>query len=196
MKIKDLKPADYNPRKISDKQLEMLKKALTEFGDLSGIVFNRQTGNLVGGHQRLKCLPADAKIEKKELKKITKTGTAAQGFIVIEGEKYTYREVDWDEVKEKTANIAANKHGGEFDDELLAALLKDLSEIPDFDADLTGFDDKEISNILSSITKKIENVDNILTNFEVIIECNSEKETKNTFEKIKTEGYKCRILIF
>ncbi|KKU25466.1 MAG: methylase N-4/N-6 protein, partial [Microgenomates group bacterium GW2011_GWA2_46_16] len=136
MKLTDLKPADYNPRTITDEQMERLKKSLAEFGDLSGIVFNRRTGNLVGGHQRLKCLPPDAKIEKKDLKAKTKTGTIAQGFIIFDGgEKHTYREVDWDEATEKTANIAANKHGGEWDDDKLGELLKELSEMPGFDLD-------------------------------------------------------------
>ena len=154
MKIKDLKPADYNPRTITDEQLERLKKALHEFGDLSGIVFNRRTDNLVGGHQRLKCLPPDAKVEKTKLKKTSRTGTIAEGRIFIDGENYTYREVDWPVEKEKAANIAANQHGGEFDDELLGALLKELSETPDFDIDLLGFDSNEIDDILDSITKE------------------------------------------
>ena len=166
MKIKDLKPAAYNPRKITDEQLERLKKALYEFGDLSGIVFNRKTGNLLGGHQRLKCLPPDAVIEKEKLKKPSRTGTVAEGYIIIPSsvipaeagiqkeERYSYREVNWDEAKEKAANIAANQHGGEFDDEKLAAILKELSEIPDFDIDLLGFDSSEIDTILASITKE------------------------------------------
>lgn len=40
MKVKDLKPAGYNPRKISKEKLAALKKSLEEFGDLSGIVVN------------------------------------------------------------------------------------------------------------------------------------------------------------
>lgn len=64
LKLSDLKPAEYNPRKISADQLKNLKKSIEEFGDLSGIVFNRRTGNVVGGHQRLKCVPDDAQIEK------------------------------------------------------------------------------------------------------------------------------------
>lgn len=55
--IGDIVPADYNPRKISSQQLKRLKKSLNEFGDLSGFVVNVRTGNLIGGHQRLKCLP-------------------------------------------------------------------------------------------------------------------------------------------
>lgn len=152
MKLNDLTPAAYNPRKISDEQLQRLKKSLAEFGDLSGIVFNRRTGNIVGGHQRLKCLPPDAKIEKKDLKEKSKTGTVSQGFIILEGEKYTYREVNWDEATEKTANIAANKQGGEWDDDKLASLLQELSNMPIFDSDLIGFDTKEIDELISQIT--------------------------------------------
>lgn len=125
-KVADLTPAKYNPRKISDKQLRMLKKSIEEFGDLSGIVFNRRTGNLVGGHQRLKCLPHDARIERKEFKEPSRTGTIAEGRITIDGENYAYREVDWPLEKEKAANIAANKQGGEWDNEALNILLYEI----------------------------------------------------------------------
>lgn len=146
--ITKLNPAAYNPRKITDKQLSYLKKSLKEFGDLSGIIFNRRTGNVIGGHQRLKCLPEDAKIEKNDLKTPTKTGTVAHGFIIIEDEKYTYREVDWDDATEKMANIAANKHGGNWDDEKLSLILHELSEMPIFDLDLIGFETTEFDEIL------------------------------------------------
>lgn len=149
MKLSDLKPAGYNPRIITDEQLERLKKALHEFGDLSGIVYNRKTGNLVGGHQRLKCLPPDAVIKKEKLKKPSRTGTTATGTITIDNETYTYREVAWDETKEKAANIAANQHGGEFDDEKLALLIKEITEDDNFDTDLLGFDDTELNQCLN-----------------------------------------------
>lgn len=59
--------------------------------------------------------------------------------IVINGEKYQYREVDWDETREKTANIAANAHGGDWDDDKLDNILNELGNIEDFDIELTGF---------------------------------------------------------
>jgi hypothetical protein len=58
MQVKDLKPAGYNPRKISKEKLAALKKSLEEFGDLSGIVYNSRTRTLIGGHQRIKNLAA------------------------------------------------------------------------------------------------------------------------------------------
>lgn len=58
MALADLAPADYNPRRISPKAMQGLRASLTRFGELGGIVFNRRTGNLVGGHQRVKALLA------------------------------------------------------------------------------------------------------------------------------------------
>ncbi len=149
--IADLKNsgADYNPRKISKAELERLKKALDDFGDLGGIIFNRRTGRLVGGHQRISVLPVDAVIEKTELSDRTRTGTVAHGYIIIEGEQYAYREVDWDETREKAANIAANAHGGDWDNDKLADLLKELSDIPEFDFGLTGFSPMEFEDLFA-----------------------------------------------
>lgn len=136
MKINDLKPADYNPRKITDEQLERLKKSMQEFGDLSGIVKNVRTGNMIGGHQRVKCF--DPSWEIKSKKQTDKTGTVAAGHVETPWGPWVYREVDWDERKEKAANIAANKHGGMWDMPKLAEIIVELDD-GEFDMDLTGF---------------------------------------------------------
>lgn len=52
----DIKNADYNPRLIDDENKKALKKALKKHGLVEAIVWNRRTGNLVGGHQRLEAL--------------------------------------------------------------------------------------------------------------------------------------------
>lgn len=149
--VKELKKrkAEYNPRIITKTQLERLKKSLEQFGDLSGIIFNTRTGRVVGGHQRLKIIPPDAEIEIIErYTEPTRTGTIAHGFITINGEKYTYREVDWDENIEKMANIAANAHGGDWDEEKLGELLKELSATVNFDIGLIGFTIAEVYQII------------------------------------------------
>jgi len=153
MQISDLKSADYNPRQITAKQLARLKKSLDEFGDLSGIIFNRRTGNLIGGHQRVKVLPPSASIGKTELAEPTRAGTVAEGSIIIDGESYLYREVDWPLEREKMANVAANKHAGEWDDEKLAALMDELTRLPDFDIDLVGFSNSELEALLDSVSE-------------------------------------------
>jgi len=56
MSTGDLRPADYNPREISDEALEGLGKSLDRFGVVEPLVFNKRTKTLVGGHQRLRVL--------------------------------------------------------------------------------------------------------------------------------------------
>lgn len=148
MQVKDLKPAGYNPRKISKTKLNALKKSLEEFGDLSGIVFNIRTQTLIGGHQRTKNLDPSWPIVKEP--QADTTGTVAAGYVETPHGRLTYREVDWPDIKEKQANIAANNNGAEFDEILLKELLTELKlEEPDLDIELMGFDEKEMQLILT-----------------------------------------------
>jgi len=145
MKIKDLKPADYNPRKITEEKLKMLAKAMQEFGDLSGIVFNCRTGNLIGGHQRVKNFDPTWEVVKEPYQ--DEVGTIAEGHIETPFGKWKYREVDWPKKKEGAANIAANKHGAMWDFPKLADILIDLDNGA-FDMDLTGFDEKGLEDFI------------------------------------------------
>jgi hypothetical protein len=137
----------YNPRKISDKQLEMLKKSMLEFGDLSGIVFNIQTQHLVGGHQRMKHLDVSWQIIKQPHS--DSVGTVALGNIQTPFGLWSYREVDWPEKKEMAANIAANKHGGEFDIPVLKEIILNIDD-GSMDLELTGFNRHEVELMMTA----------------------------------------------
>lgn len=150
LKLSDLNPNPKNPRTISDAKLSMLKKSLDTFGDLSGVVYNRKTKCLVGGHQRSKIFDKNTDVTiTKKYPKPSKVGTVSEGYFEVKGEKFSYREVYWDETKEKAANIAANKGAGEWDLPQLSEWLKDLNNFDlDFDMDLTMFDELERSGYL------------------------------------------------
>lgn len=150
MNVAQLKPNPKNPRTITDVKLGLLKKALNEFGDLGGFVFNRSTQQLVGGHQRAKLFDKKAAVTiDKRYPKPTKTGTVAEGFIVLKGERFRYREVQWDSIKEKAANIAANKGAGEWDFSELGNWFKEIDGLS-FDLDLTMFDEDERARFLET----------------------------------------------
>lgn len=123
-KVADLKPAPYNPRVISKERLAALGKSLREFGDLSGVVFNKRTGHVISGHQRIKHMDPAWVIKRDAIQ--TPWGALH------------YREVDWTETKEKAANLAANKHGGDFDIPGVQKMLDELMA-SGFDTDLTGY---------------------------------------------------------
>jgi hypothetical protein len=149
MFIKDLTPNAQNPRTITAKKRAMLKKALREFGDLSGIIYNRTSQQLVGGHQRRELLDPNSVVTiVKKYSRPTKTGTVAEGFVELDGERHTYREVMWKPAKEKAASIAANKGAGDWDFARLGEMFKELTNFDsDINIDLTMFDHEELTNL-------------------------------------------------
>jgi hypothetical protein len=54
----EIKNAEYNPRIIDEEARKKLKKNLAAHGLVETIVWNKRTGNLVSGHQRLSALDA------------------------------------------------------------------------------------------------------------------------------------------
>lgn len=134
-----------NPRTITQAQKEALKASLEAFGDLSGVIYNLRTGNLVGGHQRV-----DIFSDEQPEVRIVRGGEAEICYFeTVNGERYLYREVDWPESKEKAAMIAANKHGGDWDNNLLAQLLVDVEKFGDLK--LTGFTQEELTELQDAL---------------------------------------------
>lgn len=54
VKFTDIKPADYNPRRISDSAFAELKGSLKTLGFILPIIVNRENMTIVAGHQRTK----------------------------------------------------------------------------------------------------------------------------------------------
>ena len=122
-----LNPAAYNPRvdlKPGDKEYEKLKRSINEFGYVEPVIWNQQTGNVVGGHQRLKVL--------------MDLGQTEIDCVVV----------DLDLAWEKALNIALNKIQGDWDEDKLAAIMADF-DAEAFDVSLTGFDANEVDALLN-----------------------------------------------
>ena len=51
--IGELRPDPFNPRRISDTELEALTRSIREFGFIAPIVARREDSTIIGGHQRL-----------------------------------------------------------------------------------------------------------------------------------------------
>lgn len=137
--VNTINPAPYNPRKNlkpDDHEYQKLLKSIDEFGYVDPLIWNKRTGNLVGGHQRFKIL-------------------LAKGFKEIE-----VSIVDLSPEKEKALNLALNKISGNWDNDKLAALLDELCQVPDFDVAVTGFDLSEIENIIADSLKDTESEEN------------------------------------
>lgn len=129
--IEKLNPAAYNPRKNlqpSDPEYRKLARSMERYGCVEPIVWNERTGNVVGGHQRLKILIASG------------------------AQEVDVSVVDLPLEDEKALNIALNKISGEWDSEKLSEVLQELSQ--GFDVTLTGFDLTEVDRMLSSFSRE------------------------------------------
>ena len=130
--ISKLVPAKYNPRKDlkpGDAEYEKLKRSMEQFGYVEPVIWNKTTGRVIGGHQRLKVL-ADFGLKEVDC-------------VVVE----------FSEEKEKALNIALNKINGEWDTDKLAMLISDLQG-SDFDVSLTGFEEAEIADLFEKTGEK------------------------------------------
>ena len=92
IKINRINPAPYNTRKDlkpDDPDYQKILRSIEEFGYVDPVVWNKRTGNLVGGHQRFKILVAKGYTEV---------------YVSV---------VDYSLIKEKAANISLNKISGQ-----------------------------------------------------------------------------------
>ena len=154
MKVSDLNPNPQNPRKIDDDGLNRLLRTLKKYGDLSGIVYNQRTKQLVGGHQRTKVLPPDAKITlEKSYTPKTKVGTVSEGYVEFSGERFKFRVVDWDRDTEHAANIAANTGAGDWLYADLAGWMLDL-DAKGWDIEDMGWSMKEFEDLCAPEIKE------------------------------------------
>jgi hypothetical protein len=97
-KLSELALTHGNPRTQSAEGGRLLADQIDCFGPLDGIVYNRRTKELVGGNMRSvrfrQCEDPEIVIDET-YPKASKTGTVAMGHVMVDGERWTYREVDW-----------------------------------------------------------------------------------------------------
>lgn len=117
-----IKNAPYNPRIMDEKAKKRLRKNIAKHGLVAALTWNKRTGNLVGGHQRLEQLDALERTKDYDL---------------------TVCVVDVDEREEAALNVQLNNPSmqGEWDLDKLANMTEE------FDLDLSedlGFTDSDI----------------------------------------------------
>ena len=120
--INELISPEYNPRQITDDEMEKLKNSINEFGYIAPIIVNKHNNHIIGGNQRYEALKS--------------LGYTDVDVVFVD---------EPDLNREKALNIALNKISGEWDFVKLADILDDL-ELNDFDICLTGFDELELEN--------------------------------------------------
>ena len=165
----DLLPYAMNSRTHSDDQVAQIAASIKEFGFTNPILIDDQE-TIIAGHGRLM---AAKKLKLNEVPTITLGGLT--------------------EAQKKAYVIADNKlalNAG-WDADVLKLEIESLAEM-DFDLALLGFDDIELSKMFDDEEIELQQ-ENYSEVFNVIVECDDESEQEKIFNRLDTEGYKCRV---
>lgn len=132
VKRSNINVAHYNPRTISDEARKKLKANLKRVGLLGGIVWNKTTGNIVSGHQKVSVMDEVNRYEN---------GNNDYNIKV--------EVVEMDEKTEKEQNLFMNNRSaqGEFDNDMLKDMLIDIdytnAGMDEFDLQMLGIGEIE-----------------------------------------------------
>nr|WP_314541523.1 ParB N-terminal domain-containing protein [uncultured Ottowia sp.] len=150
-----------NPRRMSESARKKLRASVKEIGVMDTPVFNKQTGNLVGGHQRLHTIDFLEKFHAND------DGTFSNDYQI------EVSIVDFTPEQEAKALVRLNNQNlqGSWDAELLAELGKQVS------FDDMGFERVDVEFIMGGV----EALD------ELFGDSAQAKEAKNNLEQIKAE---------
>lgn len=186
--FKRIKAATYNPRvalKPGDPEYEKLARSIDEFGLVEPLIWNKQTGNLVGGHQRMAILKD--------------RGVTSADVVVV----------DLDLPREKTLNLALNKIAGRWDTEKLAGVLDELAADDSIDELFSGFDENEIADLLAQMddeddgptgepgadpTDADDRHTRIDHSFKVVATCKNQRQQKKAYDLLMKQGIACHML--
>jgi|GEM_PF-913936 len=173
--INRIKPAAYNPRKHlrpSDPEYQRIKRSISTFGLVDPLVWNKRTGNLVGGHQRLNILRDEF-------------GAAEVDVSVV----------NLDDAQEKALNLALNKVAGSWDEPALAEMLKELQD--EIDLAETGFSRAEIDELLDAARPQAEGEPPAGPGlvYRVVVDCRNEQQQRELLGRLSAEGLNCRATI-
>lgn len=172
IKIEDLIPYARNSRTHSDEQVAQVAASIKEFGFTNPVLIDADDG-IIAGHGRVL---AARKLKMHEVPCIR------LGHLT-ESQKKAYIIAD---------NKLALNSG--WDEEMLKLELLELKEL-DFSIDVIGFNADEIMALLDEIQEKEKELkeETYSEIFNIIIECKDEEDQEKIFNRLDSEGYKCRV---
>ena len=172
--IKRLNKYHNNSRKHSKEQIDQIKKSIKEFGFTNPIIID-ENNMILAGHARFS---AAKKLNMKEVPCLMLSGLS--------------------DVQKRAYVIADNKLAlnADWDIDLLALEVEAIMS-DDFDVDILGFSADEINLMFDDgefIAAKEASEKSYSEVYEVIVECDSERDQKILYDRLVSEGRKCRVL--
>ena len=168
--IDKLIPYANNARTHSDEQVAQIAASIREFG-FNNPVLIAEDDTIIAGHGRVMAARKLNLSEVPCLRLSHLTETQRKAYILADN---------------KLALNAA------WDVDLLKLEIQDLMT-EKFAVELTGFDLQELAKILDNQEDLELNEEKYSEVFNVIVECSDENEQEKIFNRLDSEGYKCRV---
>jgi len=169
-KVEDLIPYVNNSRKHSDQQVAQIAASIKEFGWTNPILVDKDKG-IIAGHGRLMAA-RKLKMDDVPTIELSHLSEAQKKALVIADNKLTLN-ADWDT-------------------QILSLELSELQDIG-FDLDILGFDSIELAKLFDVIEPDDIKEQSYNEVFNIIVECKDEQEQEKIFNRLDSEGYKCRV---
>ena len=167
----DLIPYFNNSRTHSESQIKQIAASIREFGFTNPILIDEEQ-TIIAGHGRV--MAAEV-LSMSTVPCIRLSGLS--------------------EAQRKAYVIADNKlalNAG-WDIDALSIEINQLADL-DFNLDILGFDIQELASILDGEKEGTEPKEESYSEiFNIVIECKDEEEQEKIFNRLDTEGYKCRV---
>jgi len=171
--IGDLKVDGQNPNRMSDKQHKALGESIKRWGFVVPVITNKDL-LIADGEQRYTVAKS---LGMKEIPTII---------------------LPVDDVNRRLIRQVMNKLKGEHDlvaDAMEFERIIHAGKEDDLKA-LLVLSEEKLQSLLRKARDEVDESSPPMETFEVIVECTSEDDVKETLEKLVKEGYKCRVLIF
>jgi ParB-like chromosome segregation protein Spo0J len=167
VKLADLQFDGCNPNRLSREGMERLKASIRKWGDIVPIVTNKDL------------LVADGEQRAVAMKELGMTECSVIRLPVEDVDRRLLRQV---------LNKLRGEHVKELDTEEFRIIV-DAGAEEDLKY-LLGLSDEKLQTYFDS---EVEEVDYHAT-FEVVVSCKDEAEQEAVYNKLKEEGYSCRVL--
>jgi ParB-like chromosome segregation protein Spo0J len=167
VKLSELKTDGENPNKMSKEQLERLKASIKKWGFIVPIITNKDL-LIADGEQRY-------------------TAAQALGMTEVSVIRLPVEDVDR-RLLRQVLNKLKGKHEKELDQAEYERIIQAGKE-DDLKYLLMLSDDK-----LESLLGEDEKSVSFDESFEIVVECEDEQHQEAVFNKLTSEGYKCRVL--
>lgn len=185
VKLSEMNPAKYNPRVMGKNAKKGLSNSIKEFGLVEPIIWNEQTGNIVGGHQRFAEL-VSKRVEQTDVVVVSLPLAKEKALNATLNNKFIQGDFVQDELDKMLHEINSKGLVMELQlDKMISEGMKDFFNEQGKHGEMESEETpKQKKDFRKSFASK----------FEVVIECQDEFEQAEIFEKMKEQGYKIRLL--